>query len=347
MTRVLHVLPHPGGGAETYVDLLERLPGYAHERVWLSTTRSRRRGIASVLSRWPAIALRARRADLVHVHGDMAAMIASPLVRGRPLLISTHGLHRLRRSHGAPGALLGRRFRGAVAASVRTVCTSAAEREELAAALPGALANRLIVVPNGVAVPSAADPTERGRAREALGLGDGEVAALFVGQLEERKDPMAAIAATAAVRRAGIPLVLMLAGDGPLGPAVAAEAGDAIRPLGFRHDVPSLYAAADLFLLTSRREGMSMALLEAMSQGLPVLAVDGPGIAETVGEAGVIVPAGQPAALADGLRRLAGDDAARATLGGAARRRVLDHFSVERFLAGLGQVYASALSEVD
>jgi hypothetical protein len=91
MRRVLHVLPHPGGGAETYIDLLEGLEGYEHERFALSVTRSRIRGVPSVLGRLRTVRRLAREADVVHVHGDMAAMLVAPGLRGWPLVITTHG----------------------------------------------------------------------------------------------------------------------------------------------------------------------------------------------------------------------------------------------------------------
>src|SRR3954464_10375617 len=103
MRTVLHVLPHPGGGAETYIDLLEGMEGYSHRRVPLSVARSRTQGVPSVLKRRREIRHLGHSADLVHVHGDMAAMIAAPGLRGEPLVITTHGLHRLRRSTGVAG----------------------------------------------------------------------------------------------------------------------------------------------------------------------------------------------------------------------------------------------------
>src|SRR4051812_39144414 len=159
MRTVLHVLPHPGGGAETYIDLLEGLEGYRHRRVVLSPTRSRLRGVPSVLARQREIRRLARGADLVHVHGDMAAMLAAPGLRERPLVITTHGLHRLRRSTGAAGGLVRRRLASAVEASSRTICVARDERDDLAAALPTSLHERLVVVPNGVpvAVPATAE----------------------------------------------------------------------------------------------------------------------------------------------------------------------------------------------
>jgi len=343
MRTVLHVLPHPGGGAETYIDLLEGLEGIEHERIALSVTRSRLRGVPSVLGRLRKVRRLAREADVVHVHGDMAAMLVAPGLRGRPLVITTHGLHRLRRSTGFAGRLVRRRLRAAVAASAVTICIARDEREDLAAALPRSLHGRLVVVANGVPV-AAADPERRREARESLGLADGEVGALFVGQLEERKDPLGAINAVEAARRRGAKLVLLVAGGGPLEQEVVAREGAAVRALGHRGDLDALYEAADLFLLPSRREGMSFALLEAMTHGLAPVVADGTGNAETVGEAGVVFPAGDVEAMSARLADLATDPGARAHLGAAARERIATELSLDRFLNGTREQYETALA---
>jgi glycosyltransferase involved in cell wall biosynthesis len=342
---VLHVLPHPGGGAETYIDLLEGLEGFEHQRVALSATRSRRRGVRSVLSRRRTVRRLAGDADLVHVHGDMAAMLVAPGLRNRPLVITTHGLHRLRRSTGVVGRLVRRRLRAAVAASAATICLARDERDDLVAALPGSLHDRLVLVPNGVAVASAMDPERRRQARVGLGLDEGEVGVLFVGQLEERKDPLGAIAAVEKARDRGAPLVLLIAGDGPLEQEVGAHAGPAVRPLGHRNELDELYTAADLFLLPSHREGMSFALLEAMAHGLAPVVADGTGNVETVGEAGVVFAAGDLGAMSDRLFDLANDPSGRARLGDAARDRIRNELSLDRFLAGTKEQYEAALAE--
>jgi glycosyltransferase involved in cell wall biosynthesis len=346
MRTVLHVLPHPGGGAETYIDLLEGMEGYRHHRISLSVTRSRAQGIASVLRRRREIRRLARDADLVHVHGDMAVMIAAPGLGDRPLVFTTHGLHRLRRSTGLAGRVVRRRLRAAVAATSRTICIARDERDDLAAALPPALHERLVVVPNGVPVPPPAEPERRTRARSALGLSEGDVGVLFVGRLEERKDPLGAIRAVEAARSDGAELVLLIAGGGPLEREVAAKAGPAVRPLGFREDLDDLYAAADLFLLPSHREGMSFALLEAMAHGLAPVVADGAGNAETVGEAGVVFPAGDLDAMSVRLSELAGDPDARSRIGAAARERIRTDLSLEKFLAGTKARYEAALGEL-
>lgn len=344
MPTVLHVLPHPGGGAETYIDLLEGLEGYRHQRVALSTTRSRAQGVPSVLRRRREIRRLARGADLVHVHGDMAAMIAAPSLADRPLVFTTHGLHRLRRSTGIAGRLVRRRLRSAVAATSRTICIARDERDDLAAALPASLHDRLVVVPNGVPVPAATTPERRAQARGALALAEDEVGVLFVGQLEERKDPLGAIRAVEAARRQGAELVLLIAGSGPLEQEVAAAAGPAVRPLGYREDLSDVYAAADLFLLPSHREGMSFALLEAMAHGLAPVVADGTGNAETVGEAGIVFPAGDHNAMATRLAEMAADPQARTQLGAAAKERIRTELSLERFLAGTREQYEAALA---
>ncbi|MGA8746775.1 MAG: glycosyltransferase family 4 protein [Solirubrobacterales bacterium] len=344
MPTVLHILPHRGGGAETYVDLLEGLDGYRHRRVPLSATRSRLRGVPSVLRRRRRIVELGREADLVHVHGDMAAMLIAPAIGDCPLVITSHGLHRLRRARGVSAWFIRRRLRAAVEASTRTICIAKDERDDLAAILPPSLGDRLVVVRNGVPVPVPADPARRAETRRSLGLGDGEVAVLFVGQLEKRKDPLGAIAATQAARAHGAAVVLLIAGSGPLEGEVLSRQGAGVRPLGQREDLPDLYAAADLFLLPSHREGMSFALLEAMAHGLPPIVADGTGNAETVGAAGPVFPAGDVVAMSELLVRLASDAVARAQLGEAARERVRAEFGAERFLAATREQYEAALA---
>jgi glycosyltransferase involved in cell wall biosynthesis len=344
MRTVLHVLPHPGGGAETYIDLLEGLDGYRHQRVALSVTRSRLQGVPSVLRRRREIQRLGRSTDLVHVHGDMAAMIAAPALADRPLVFTTHGLHRLRRSTGIAGQLVRRRLRSAVASTSRTICIARDERDDLAAALPPSLQGRLAVVPNGVPIPAPLTPEQRAQARREAGLAESEVGVLFVGQLEQRKDPLGAIHAVEGARRGDAELVLLIAGSGPLEQEVAAKAGPAIRPLGFREDLTDLYAAADLFLLPSHREGMSFALLEAMAHGLAPVVADGTGNAETVGEAGIVFPAGDLDAMSARLAALAAGTDARAQLGAAAKERIRTELSLERFLRGTREQYEAAIA---
>ncbi len=338
MTTVLHVLPHRGGGGETYVDLLEALPGVAHERVALSAGRTPAAAAASLPLRAGAIVRAARRADVVHVHGDAAALLALPLLARRASVWTTHGLHLLRRRpQVGPGV------RAAIAASRVTLCTSTTERDELALLAPGHVA-RLVLARNGVEAAAAPDPATRAAARAELGLEPQQTAALFLGELAARKAPLDAVAAAQTACAADAPLVLLVAGDGPQRAAVDAAAGSAVRVLGFRSDVERLLAAADVLVLPSSREGLSFAILEAMRAGLACIVADGPGNPEAVGDAGIVVPAGDRAALAAALSRLAADPAERARLGAAARARVAAEFTADALRSVVAAAYRDARS---
>jgi glycosyltransferase involved in cell wall biosynthesis len=334
MTRVLHILPHPGGGAETHIDLLERLPGTTHERVSLSTGRTPAQAALSIPRNWPRILRAARAADLVNVHGDLPAMLSLPMLRTGPSLWTTHGLHFSRRSHGARGAVVTRWLGAACAAADVTVCTSATERDELRRRVPGAQAAHLEVVHNGVAEPA---PVDRDAVRAELRLAPDDVAVLYLGQLEARKDPLLAVRAAAGVPGA----VMLVAGDGPQRDELAAAGA---RMLGFRRDPERLLAAADILVMPSRHEGLSFAVLEAMAAGVACVVSDGPGNPEAVADAGVVFPAGGEAALRAALTRLAADPAERARLAAAAQARAAAQFSIERFLERMGAVYAGALA---
>jgi glycosyltransferase involved in cell wall biosynthesis len=336
---VLHILPHRGGGAETYLDALEFL-AVSQRRLALSASRSPLGAAPSIIARWPRIAAASRHADLVHVHGDVAAILSAPIMATRASVLTTHGLHLLRRAQGAQRAFVRRGLRSAIAASRRTICTSDAEREELSEFLPAALAARLIVIHN--TAPPAAGSSDRASARAQLGLAPESVVALFIGQLEARKDPLSAIAAAEAAVAAGAPLVLLVAGEGPLAERVRGHAGPAVRVLGYRDDPQTLFAAADVLVMPSLREGQSIAVLEAMRDGLALVVSDGAGNPELVADAGEVVAAGDSRALAAALVRLAGDTHERQRLG-AARRRYEEHFSLERFRERMAALYGELL----
>lgn len=114
---------------------------------------------------------------------------------------------------------------------------------------------------------------------------------------------------------------------------------------GARDDVPDVMRGLDCFVLPSLAEGISNTILEAMACGLPVLATRVGASAELVVEAqtGVLVPAGDVAALAAGLLRLAGDRTAARAMGGAGRQRVEQRFSLPAMVAAYQAVYDCVL----
>ncbi len=341
--RVIHVLPHAGGGAETYIDMLTRLPGFEHQRFFLSTGRTPRSGLVSIPRRWPRLAVEQRGADLIHCHGDVASAIALPLLRQRPAVMTCQGLHMLRRLHGSRRTVMDRTIEAVVASCRAVICSSSDERDELARLVRDRDREKLRVIYNGIDSPPQIDQQERMSLRAELGVTSDAVLALFVGQLEPRKAPLLAARAATRARAAGAPLVLAVAGDGPEAPRLRALGADAVKLLGYRSDVGRLLAAADVFLQPSEREGMSFALLEAMSHGLAVVASDSSSNPEAIGDTGLLHPAGDEAALAQALMRLSSDPALRDALAAAARRRALERFSPEGFLAASEAVYSQSL----
>jgi glycosyltransferase involved in cell wall biosynthesis len=148
---------------------------------------------------------------------------------------------------------------------------------------------------------------------------------LGVGRLAAQKGFGTLIQAAARwQRRPVVPLVL-IAGDGPLDAELrhqAGTAGVAIRFLGPRHDVPALLGAADVVVVPSAWEGQPLIVQEALRAGRPLVATRVGGTADLTGEDGaVLVPPGDPVALATAVTRILDDPEAAARLGAAARAR--------------------------
>jgi glycosyltransferase involved in cell wall biosynthesis len=346
---VLHVLPHPGGGGESYVDALSGMPGYGFERLYLSAARSDGRtaaaaGVAS--AGWSALR-RARGHDLLHVHGEVAAAVCLPALVASRSVATMHGLHLLRRAGGITRIAATANLRLVTRAATRTICVSEAERLELAALLGRTAVGRLRVIRNGVPDAPSVTPAERAAARRELRLDDATVAAAFVGGLDPHKDPLAAARSAIQVASTGVPIALLVAGEGPLAYDLeglrAGASADVLRLLGPRTDVRTVLAAADFFVLPSLREGLSFALLEAMAVGLPPVVSDAPGNPEAVGDAGVVVRRGDAGGLADAFQRLAADPAGRRALGARARERVRREFRADAMVEATRRLYDEAL----
>jgi glycosyltransferase involved in cell wall biosynthesis len=202
-------------------------------------------------------------------------------------------------------------------------------------------------IPNGVDLVAFAPATgeERRALRARLGLPQDRVVCAFVGRLTPQKDPALLLEAWAIGRWPQVHLVLV--GDGPLRRGL--EARVASGPLagqitfaGATADVCQYLRAADLLVLPSRAEGMSNALLEAMACGLPIVATDLIGNREVMGEdgqAGRLVPPGDPAALAEAIGTLLRTATLRDKLGEAARAIVADRFDIQRVVTQYVSLY--------
>lgn len=334
---VLHVLPHPGGGGETYVDTLAAMEGYAFTRIYLAPAARASLSLASGVLR----AVRSARGhDLVHVHGEVAGGLCLPLLVG-PSVVTLHGLHVVRRLTGVRRTAAELNLRAILHAANSTICVSEAECAELRRVVGRDAAREAVVVRNGVRVPAPPSEGERVAMREKLGITHEEPVAIWVGSLDDRKDPLAAVRAAEASS-----VTLLVVGDGPLRSLVERAADERVRVLGHRDDVPRLLAAADFFVLTSRREGLALSLLEAMAHGLPPIVIDLAENVEAVGDAGLRVSHGDDESLVAALRRLAENEGEREVLGELARRRVTNLFAAEPMIERTRSVYDGVLAGV-
>jgi glycosyltransferase involved in cell wall biosynthesis len=210
------------------------------------------------------------------------------------------------------------------------------------------------VIYNGVdAAAYARDERLRLERRAQWSLGESDVLCAFVGRLDEQKGVDVLLAAFETALRQAAHLHLVMAGDGPLRAYVEAwqrrsPAGPRVRVLGRTEDVPGVLSAADLFCQPSRWEGFCLAAAEAMAAGLAVAATDVAGLNEVVAdnETGLLCPADDPSAFAANIVRLARDAALRSRLGAAGRRRVVERFGIERFVAEHAQLYREIKSEI-
>lgn len=196
-----------------------------------------------------------------------------------------------------------------------------------------------VVIHNGVDLP-------RTRALDAR---SGPHRLVMVGRLQAPKDALTLVRALAALRQR--PCEAMIVGDGPDRPAVEKEVrrlglDSVVRLVGARNDVAELLAAADLFVLSSRSEGLPLSILEAMAAGLPVVASNVGGVPEVVveGETGFLVPPGDPQSLAAAIERLLDDSALRHRLGAAGRIRVAEHFDLASAQRAHLDLYVSLLA---
>jgi glycosyltransferase involved in cell wall biosynthesis len=156
---------------------------------------------------------------------------------------------------------------------------------------------------------------------------------LYVGRLEQVKDPLTLVRAHK-IAAAKIPgLLLVVCGDGPLRKACEQEAGYGVVFLGFRGDVPSLMKSCDIYVLPSAYDASPRSLMEAMCMGMPCVATRVGGVPEYLDDScGVLVEPGKPELMAGEIVKLAADKTAAKKLGSAARKRVLEKFDLRKNL---------------
>lgn len=288
--------------------------------------------------------LRRERFDVIHCHTGRShaiARLARPLVPAnfRPRLVVS------RRVAFESTSLLTRwKFAGVD----RVLAVSEAVKQRLIVA--GIDPARIALVRDGIpAAEAAADSAERERVRHQLHLSPANRLVLHIGHLGAEKGQSDLIAAAVPIHAAVPDARVVIVGGGKLRASLereASAAGEArVLFAGFwpPESIGSLLAAAEVFVLPSRQEGLGSILLDAMSAGVPVVATSTGGIPEIVrdGDTGLLVPPASPAALAKAVIRLLKDPALAGRIAAAGRTFVREQGGADRMVEETLAVYRS------
>jgi glycosyltransferase involved in cell wall biosynthesis len=283
--------------------------------------------------------IRSGRFDLVHVHLPIAGALVRLVAGSLPVVYTEHNVWEV---YTPPTRWLNRKT------FARNDEVIAVSERVLASVRQGWHKPRppITAIPNGIA-PRQDRLADRLVVRRREGVDTAAVILLSVGNLFSRKGHDVLLNAMSRLDRSRF--VLWIAGEGTARAAlerkiVELDLSSSVRLLGARSDVRDLMAAADIFVMPSRFEGLPVALLEAMDAGLPAIATRVGGMPEALeGGAGVLVEPDDPAMLAEAILALTDDPLRRATIADTARTTVRERFSADRMDAATIAVYRRAL----
>ena len=248
-------------------------------------------------------------------------------------------------------ALRRRAYRSICARCAAVVAVSDRVRDSLIRDLdlPDALAARVVVVPNGVAMPTAVADEDLTDLRRDLGLAPDDRVLLGAGRLTALKNFEDLIEVTARLGKAGVSVTTLIAGEGEQREELTATAArrgvaDRVRFLGVRHDLDRLHQLADVFVLPSRWEGLPLVLLEAMAAATPVVGYRIDGTADVISHQGegLLAPAYDVSMLTASVGTLLADAALNDRLGRAGRDLVAARYDFQGTQERLEAIYLAA-----
>lgn len=254
--------------------------------------------------------LREIRPLIVHTHTAKAGAVGRTAARLVSTPVVVHTFH----GHVFEGYFSSRKAKAMIAAerqlakwTDRILALSDAQKRDLVSKYKIAPEHKIDVVPLGLELDRFAEPNDGQQVRAELGLPKNAPVVVAAGRLVPIKRFDVLLESFAQVLREVPQAVLLLAGDGAPEErakleAQAAPMGASVRLLGWRNDLPQLFAAADVLALSSDNEGTPVAVIEALSAGLPVVATRVGGVEDVAGpDVATLVQPGDAAALAAGM----------------------------------------------
>jgi glycosyltransferase involved in cell wall biosynthesis len=323
---------------------------------WPTSLQSVSLGMSKSPASFAAALLRARRflrefePDLLHSHSFHPNIFARLLKLALPSVQVVSTVHNV--YEGGSTRMLLYRLTDTLARRTVFVSRAAADRFTRLRAVSQ---SRCVVLPNGIDVAEfAPDPMRRAAARSALSAGSRFVW-FTAGRLVTAKDLPNLLDAFCQVLRRFPDTELWIAGapanakgirhsDGKTSlvwlSAMEHGMADRVRWLGLRRDIPALLDAADAFVLASAWEGMPLALGEAMAMEKPVVVTDVGGVRELLGDAGIVVEAKNPEALAEAMSAtMLESRESLAAYGHRARSRIQEQFNLASVIEAWQALY--------
>jgi glycosyltransferase involved in cell wall biosynthesis len=297
--------------------------------------------------------LRRREIDIVHAHNGrtmLSAAIAVVTARKGCAIATQHFIEPDHAARTGPKATMYRAAHRWVSSRLSCyVAISAAVRDAMLARRE-APPHRIHIVHNGM------PPIDAGRlsapedVRRMLNVPMDHKLIVCAARLEHEKDTGTLISAMAEITNQQSNITCLIAGAGSLYAQLTEDIklrslDSSVRLLGFRDDVLSLIGACDLFVLPSLAEPFGLVLLEAMALSKPVIATNAGGPREIVadGSTGLLVPPGDPLAMAHAIRSLMIDRSRMETMGKLGNERFQESFTVRQMAQGMHAVYNSAV----
>ena len=276
--------------------------------------------------------IREHNTDVVHAHSSKAGVLGRLAARAarrhgqRPVSVYTPNAFAF---SGARPWWARQLYRGierwlgrhATDALICVSCSELGQARRHAIAAP----ERMVLIENAIDVTRFAGPVDPAAAKIALGLDPGRPVVGFVGRLARQKGVTCMIKAALRVLEAGVAVQFLLVGEGELETALremvrAYRVEDSVFLVGYRPEIPEVMAALDILMLPSLYEGLPYTLMEAMAAGRPVIASRVGGNRDLIddGKNGLLVPPGDPTALAESVIRLLAEPWTRDRMGAQA-----------------------------
>lgn len=292
--------------------------------------------------------------DAVHLHSSKAGIIGSlakPWIEA-PMIYTPHGLRSFAYPDKSPLKSIARVVEKWICRSVRNVVAVSIEEASEVVRSHIAPAEKVTVIENGVDLEDMSAAATISRAD--IGVPQDAYLVGTVGRLQAQKDPLLFIQAASIIadRIPGAHFVMV--GDGPLESVVRQHIArehlaGRFHLLGWRADATDILKLFDVFVLTSRYEGMPFVLLEAAAAGLPLVSTNVPGAQSLIddGFSGLLAAAGDAEVIGAHLVALHSDKTLRLELGNAARTSIAESHGLELMLDSWNKTYRSVILRSD